>query len=304
MNIKTLIILIVLIGLGVGGFFIYKNILQSETEKREPVEVSNTTRAGKLERDEIWSGRIDITGDILVEEGVTLTILPGTQIIISANKDIQNLFGHWKCDGIKDYDLLSGKKEEKNENCGIHNGEPYRDEANHISIMIQGTLKAIGTEDNRIVFKSDSLNPTIYDWNRLEIRNGILSYANIENYRILEAQGDNVEISHNNLKNIGECGICANSKVKILFNTISYAGHELIDMHNNSPTISSNKLGPNPNRSCITIDRSLPQITGNTIKGCGSGISLLVPSSDPTFESRVLRDNTFIGNSSNIWHTY
>jgi len=344
MKTKILIILIVLIGLSAGGIFVYRNIFTPEEEKKEvgkeevspvaeekieeeetletpgdeeeekkeeiipeeegPKKVSNTARKGIVFEDEIWSGQIDITGDILIEEGVTLTIFPGTQVIISASKDIQNLFGHWECDGIKDYDLLSGKKEEGSESCGIHKGEPYRDEANHISIIIRGTLKAIGTEDNRIVLKSDSLNPTIYDWNRLEIHNGILSYVNIENYRILETKGDDVEISHNNLKNIGECGICANSKAKILFNTISYAGHELIDMHNSSPIIRNNYLGPNSDRSCITIDGGSPQVTGNTIEGCGSVISLLVPPSDPKFEDSLRKENTFLNNANDIWYDY
>lgn len=313
MKTKILVILIVLIGLGIGAFYIYKNITQPETKKQEtekeissgPVEVSNTTRAGKLEKDEIWSGQIDLIGDILVEQGITLTILPGTQITISANKDTQNLFGHYECDGVEYYDLLIGIKEDTSENCGVHKGEPYRDEANHISIIIRGTLKAIGTEDNRIVFKSDSLNPTIYDWNRLEIYNGILSYANVENYRVLGTNGDDVEISYNNLKNIGECGICANSRAKISFNSISYAGHELIDMHNSFPIIRNNIIGPNPTGSCITIDGGLPEITNNTFKNCGGAVSLLKPlEDDPAFKESVLQNNTFINNTNDIWYHY
>ena len=302
-----LITSLILVGLGIGGFYIYKYILQQETEEEvspSSVETSGITKAGRLERDETWSGQINVTGDILVEEEVTLTILPGTQIIISASKDTQNLFGLGECEGIKEFDLLSGIREEREMSCGIHQGEPYRDEANRISITIRGTLKAIGTEDNRIVFKSDSPNPTIYDWNRLEFQNGILSYANVENYRVLETRGDDVEISHNNLKNIGECGICANSKVKISFNTISYAGHELIDMHNSSPIIHDNIFGPNPDGSCVTIDGGFPQITNNTFKNCGGGISLIAPPSDPEFEESVLRDNTFLDNTNDVWHGY
>lgn len=311
---KILIILIILIGFSVGGFFIYKNVSQPELEeigaikevKKESttIDVNNTTRAGKLERDEIWSGKIGVVGDILVEEGITLTILPGTKVLISANSDTNNLFGFWECDGIKNYDLLSGTKRENNYNCGVHKNEPYRDEGHHISIIVRGTLKATGTEENRIIFKSDSPNPTIYDWNRLEIYNGILSYANVENYRILETKGDNVEINSNILKNVGECVICANSKAKILFNEISNAGHELIDMHSSSPIIYSNRIGPNSNRSCITIDGGSPQIINNTFEGCGSGISLLVPPSDTAFENNILRNNTFLRNENNIWHAY
>ncbi len=295
MKTKILIILIVLIALGAGGFFLYSSILQ---------QVHSRDVSGILVRNQIWSGQINVIGDILVTPWATLTILPGTTVIVSANKDTNNLFGRGTCDGIKNYDMLIGIKKEDNYNCGVHLNEPYRDEKHHISIFVLGTLKAVGTEENRIVFKSDSQNPTIYDWNHFVIRNGILSYANLENYRVIDTVGD-VEISHNNLKNIGECGICANSdKAKILFNTISYAGHELIDMHNSSPIIRNNHLGPNSNRSCITIDGGSPQVTGNTIEGCGSAISLLVPLSDPKFEDSLRKENTFLNNAKNIWYNY
>ncbi len=256
-------------------------------------------KSGVISKDEVWSGTIHVTGDINVKPDVTLTILPGTTVLISANNDINNLFGHMECDGIENYDLLIGIKEEDNYNCGVHKGEPYRDEASHVSIIVSGTLKAIGTEKDRIVFKSDSPNPTIYDWNHLSIQSGILSYANVENYRNLDTHGD-VEISHNNLKNIGECGVCANSnKAKILFNNISYAGHELIDMHDSSPYVHSNHLGPNPNRAGIIIDGGSPQITANTIEGCGGGINFISSPDQP-----IIEDNIFLNNLEDTTSRY
>jgi len=39
-------------------------------------------KSGRLEKDEIWSGKIEVTGAVLVLEGVTLTIKPGTTIEI------------------------------------------------------------------------------------------------------------------------------------------------------------------------------------------------------------------------------
>ncbi len=86
-------------------------------------------------------------------------------------------------------------------------------------------------------------------------------------------------------------------------NTISYAGHELIDMHGGAPTIRYNKLGPNPKHygiameagMGITIDGSSPQITNNSITGCGIfGINFISPGS-PT-----IKDNEFTGNGQNI----
>lgn len=91
---KTLIILIVVVGLGVGGLFVWKNTFDSEEKKEEvekeeeivetpeekeedPKEVSNATRKGTIFEDETWGGTIHVTGDIDVMEGATLTILPG-----------------------------------------------------------------------------------------------------------------------------------------------------------------------------------------------------------------------------------
>jgi hypothetical protein len=272
-----------------------------ECEPGESYEgcAGDCVKAGVLDEDEVWGGTIHVTGDINVLEGVNLTVLPGTTVLVSANNDANNLFGYYECDGIKNYDLLIGVKEEDNYNCGVHKGEPYRDEASHVSVTVMGILNAVGTEGDRIVFRSDSPNPTIYDWNRLDIRNGILSYADVENYRVLETRED-VEISHSNLRNMGECGVCANSnKAKILSNNISYAGHELIDMHGSSPLIHLNHLGPNPNRAGIIIDGGSPRITANEIEGCGHGIAFISPPGDP-----VIENNTFLDNGENIAHTY
>jgi len=347
MKSNTLIILVIVAGLCVAGFFVWENISVPEGEKKEieegfsplteekieeegletpkeeeekeeeekkeeetiveedlgPEEVSNTTRVGKIERDEIWSGQIDIIGDILVEKGVTLTILPGTQVIVSANKDTQNLFGDWKCDGIDNYDLLIGIKEEDNYNCGVHKGEPYRDEANHISIRIHGTLHAVGTPEEMITITSDSPTPGIYDWNHFQFDHGIFSYCIMEFYRNLDP-GNGTLLSHNILRHAGECAICANSSVLVENNTIYDAGHELVDMHNSSPTIRNNTIGSNNNRCCIVIDGGSPLITGNTIKDCASGFLLLVPPEDPNLKENILKNNTFLNNRENVSYGY
>jgi hypothetical protein len=87
-------------------------------------------------------------------------------------------------------------------------------------------------------------------------------------------------------------------------NTIYDAGHELVDMHNASPTIRNNTIGPNTNRCGIVIDGGSPLITGNTIKDCGSGFLLLVPLKDPNLKDNILKNNTFLNNGQNISYGY
>lgn len=248
-----------------------------------PTLVVNQTTHGYIGKDEIWRGEIHIVGDILVEEGVTLTIEPGTVVRVAANQDLNNL-RDWP------FDMAQGIQNEVENINGVHYGEPYRDEGNHISIIIMGTLHAVGTPDQLITITSDSPTPGIYDWNHFEFHHGILSYSVVEYYRNIDP-GDGTEVSNNILQHIGECGVCANSTVVVEHNTISDAGHELVDMHDSSPTIRNNHLGPNPGRAGIVIDGGSPQILNNVIEDCAGGIVFISPPDNPNIEGNVFSNN-------------
>lgn len=248
-----------------------------------PGPVVNKTSHGTILQDEIWEGEFHVDGDIIVAQGVTLTVMPGAMIRIAANQDKNNLFDFA-------FDLRIGIQNEVNNINGVHYGEPYRDEGHHVSIRIEGTLVAVGTPDKMITFTSDSPNPGIYDWGHFEFAHGILSYSKVEYYRVL-GPGNGTEVSHNILQHIGECGVCANSSVIVEDNTISYAGHELVDMHQSSPVIQNNILGPNPDHAGIVIDGGSPRILNNTITGCGVGIDFISPPENPTLEGNVFQKN-------------
>ncbi len=313
MKTKILIIVIILVGLVIGGFFVWQNTSgpeEKEKEKKEeiipkeegPREVSNATRKGTVSEDEIWSGEIHIIGDIIVKEEFTLTIKPGTRVLIAANQDAENLFD-------LPFDMQQGIRQEQPDEDpyyrGVHFGEPFRDEGNHISIRVHGTLHAVGTPEQMITITSDSPTPGIYDWNAFDFAHGIFSYCIMEHYRFLNP-GNGTVISHNILRHVGECAVGANSSVVVENNTIYDAGHELVDMHNASPTIQNNTLGPNKSRcGCgIVIDGGSPLITGNTIKDCGSGILFLVPPKDPNLKDNILKNNMFLNNRQNISYGY
>ena len=255
----------------------------TSTTRPIPTTVINQTTHGQIVRDEIWRGEIHILGDIIVYQGITLTIEPGTIVYIAANQDAENLFD-------EPFNMRIGIKNEANTMNGVHMGEPYRDEGHHISIRIEGTLRAVGTPEQLITITSDSPTPGIYDWNYLEFAHGILSYSVVEYYRVIGPY-NGTEVSHNILQQIGECGVCANSSVVVEYNTISYAGHELIDMHQSSPTIRNNYLGPNPEHAGIIIDGGSPQILNNTIMGCGVGIHFISPREYPQIEGNTFENN-------------
>lgn len=263
------------------------------------------TKYGRITKNETWSGTIHVIGDLRVESNAKLTIKPGTTIYVAANSDFANL-DTWPSNaraGIND----TGAPID-----GVEVGEPFRDEPHHVSISIGGTLDAVGTPEQPIVFVSDSSTPGLYDWNFFSIRHGILSYARVENHRSLQA-GDGVIISHNVIRNSGEVGAGTISQASpiIEYNQISYSGHELILAYGGAPVIRFNTLGPNPQTigagaggyGISVLNQAFTQITGNTIQGCErSGVLFSGPINPLLDLAAILSGNVFVGNAENIAH--
>lgn len=280
---KTIITFGILAFVTIGIIFICRCTQQIE-------EKEDTEKFGVISNSETWSGVVQVTGDILVEDDVTLTILPGTKVLISANSDKSNMFGKGACEegDIKDFDMLKGINEEWENKCGVHKGEPFRDEGNHITIQIDGKLHAVGNSDKPIIIESDAETPGRYDWNHFIIHNGILSYTQVSNYRAMEI-GSNVVIDHNTLSNVGECGLGIYvDNVTIEYNKIYDAGHELIDMGLASPTIRYNILGPNPAHAGIVINGGNPIIEHNHFIETGGMITIVEGTENP-----IIMYNTF-----------
>jgi hypothetical protein len=286
----SLIVCIVLVGMGV----------LSVCFKSATVEVVNQTIHGYIRGNQVWRGEIHIVGDIIVETGATLTIAPGTKVLIAANSD---------CDNLRtDPDVMQqGIEQKPTKEGGVISGEPYQDEGHHISINVFGTLHAVGTPDQMITITSDSPTPGIYDWNHLDFEHGIISYCVIEYYRSLDPYAG-TEVSHCILRHVGECCVALGEQsVLIEYNNMSYAGHELIDMHGGSSTIRYNNLGPEPSGvgttinggSGIVIDGGSPCITNNTFVDCDAAINFISPLGNPT-----IKDNTFVRCEDNICSDY
>lgn len=270
----------------------------------EVPRIENAERYGVIMSDEVWAGTVRVTGDIAVLEPATLTIEPGTNVRVSAGSDASNL-------STAADDLRSGIAETQREDLGVHIGEPFNDEANHVSIFIYGTLNAVGTPEEMITITSDAENPDRYNWNFFQYHHGILSYAVVEYYRGLGPKNDAV-LSHSILRHAGACGVCITGSdgVVVEFNEIYDAGHELVDTHQSRATIRNNIIGPNPVFSnpsghragggCIIIDGGAPRIENNTITGCDDGVAIISAPDDSSLPDRLLEDNDFSGNVEDV----
>ncbi len=84
----------------------------------------------KLTKNEIWSGEIQLRGDIEIPEGITLTILAGTKIYIATEGLVYD-------DGFED---------------------------RFVDIFVHGKLIINGTPGSIIEIKSDSAEPGNEDW--------------------------------------------------------------------------------------------------------------------------------------------
>lgn len=228
-----ILILVTLIGLGIAGYFYFSR-------------GKFVVKSGVINEDEVWSGRIHVTGDIDVIEGATLTILPGTIVKVALTDDQHK-----------------GRDEPVTGDIYFPKDPPFY-EKEKITISILGTLNAIGTPDNMIVFTSESATPTTQDWGGLNIFHGRLEYAIVEYAQYNNIQHSDVVISNNIIRNsLGCCiGIGHSNQVspQILNNDIYNCGHEGIDYAGGSALIKGNyfhlgdrRLQPEPERGGLGI---------------------------------------------------
>lgn len=200
---------------------------------------SEITTSGHITRDETWSGTVLITGDVWVNEGVTLTIEPGTTV----------KFKHWRPGYI----------------------EPFR----RIGLYIEGTLRAIGTPEKPIRFTSDAPRPEHSDWRTIQIGSPDIrpSNGNILDYGIVEFGRAGVSIHYTNFtlsNSIVRWSQGANvwldhSSSTITRNRIYGAGHDGIGLANSNPTISYNTISGN-GVGIVNISTSNPIIRHNIVE--------------------------------------
>ncbi len=276
-----------------------KETIDEKVEEPDAIEIHDQDISGEINQDQIWSGKIHVTGDTMVDEGVTLTILPGTIVEVAAKSDDQHR-------GIDEPHVPEYPK------------DPDRLRTQHSEIMITGTLDAVGTPDNRIVFTSDSETPTTYDWEGLSVNHGRLEYAIVEYARYNNFQEySDVIIANNIFRNILTCCICVgHSKSispQILNNEIYNCGHEGIDYAGGSATIKGNhfhlenpEIQPDPSRGGVGIvvyKNTYPTIEDNVFEKLTDAILFLENSNYPEEEGKnVIIKNNRIENNDVAFH--
>lgn len=209
-----------------------------------PVDlVSNTSKSGLIFRREEWSGEIKVKGDIWAMPGTTVSVKPGSKILVVKEGDSFNL--HWM-----PWELRSGLNTGE-ESFGVDNGELYWDERQKIQIHLSKFF-VWGTKEQPVEIRSEETRPgSPYDFNVIKMDEGILSNVRMSNYRKFIV-GDKVTIRESEFKNVGECAVCA----------------EYV-----SPSIFKNSFEGTLRTNILVIGGS-PKINDNLFTGSGEGITV------------------------------
>jgi len=233
------------------------------TPAESDASLDKITVSGHITKDETWSGTVRITGDIVIDPTVTLTILPGTRVLFAAGSDDQHT-------GVEVIEYYEGK---------LDPSSTLDYSQSHISIDVHpgGKIIARGTLENPITFTSDSSKPNYADWEQIYLRSGsIVEYSIVEYGRGgIIADGD-VTVSHNTFRNIFWVAIVTRGSPTVTHNEISSCGHGGIEAWGKGAT---------------------PVISNNVIKYSRAGIG--IGFKDGVFPT--IENNTLIDNDIGIW---
>ena len=191
------------------------------------------TTSGTLTQHETWTGEILITGDVVIPEGITLTVLPGTFITFSG-------------DG-SDNDVVTAVL-----------NELWLDKSN---LIVRGDLIIQGKEDSRVIIGGPSFGldkPTSANWWGGIIFEG-LNVGSLIEYAEIRYADVALVFTGSSLPWIVN-SIIANNDVGIMTFDIS------------SPRVTSNRIHNNTLWSISCYDYSFPMISHNIIENSEVGI--------------------------------
>ncbi|MHA2282133.1 MAG: right-handed parallel beta-helix repeat-containing protein [Promethearchaeota archaeon] len=216
-KLAALIIIAVVVGFSLSTYFIF---IPKDT-RQAPV-----FKGGTLAQDETWSGTIFVDKRVLVPENITLTILPGTQILCKPNRDYRST-----------------------ETVGFS--------------ISGGTIIAIGTPEKQIWFTVDHENPINGDWSGIELyqtNNSIFKYVIVE-YAVLGIAQfySKVNISYSIVRWVNLEGIyMEHSSPLIEYNLLYQNGyHELSIEQYNYDVIIRNNTFAGGHVPFITLDSNV-----------------------------------------------
>ncbi len=236
------------------------------------------TTFGRIDSDKIWSGHIYVIGDIIIPQGIKLTMRPGTKVTFSPKKSKydykvmrkigdkpMNVTFDGKCDIIVEGQLIVDGKEEGIVEIGNPDFSGEEEGIGWGGIIFFGKNEVSRIENAKI--KYGSIGIFLWDDSSCEILSSIIS----ENKIGIDCSGS--------------------SRPRITKNEIlKNFSHGIICVDSSSPLIESNKVEGNGLIGIGVKNNSIPKISKNEIRNNKFGIDI-GGSSKPDVEENLITNN-------------
>lgn len=233
------------------------------------------TVQGTLTADTRWVGEVRLTGDVIVPQGVTLTIEAGTDIFISPKADATR----------------SGK------------------DPKHVEIIVLGRIVAEGNREvGPILFTSASHQPQMYDWygiiikdntERSRFKNCVIEYA----YKGITCYGSDPEIINCEIRYNQYAGISAEVRSNPIIRSSTIAGNDFAGLNcelASNPVVEKTVISQNLN-GVVIFDRSRPDLGRvSPAPGESVGENLIINNFEKNIYNHSIND---IFAQNNLWNT-
>lgn len=193
---------------------------------------NNITTSGVLAHNETWSGKVHITGDVVIPEGIILVIQPRTIITFTPNGS----------DNDVKIPVLN--------RLGI----------NKCNLIVRGNLRIEGGKNNKVI-----MSELFYDVNRqTTITWGGIIFEGMNAGSIIKYS----EIRYADVAVV----CTGSSTPRIISSVIANNDVGIMTFDLSSPRMDSNKIHGNTLWGISSYDSSFPMISHNTIRGSEVGI--------------------------------
>ena len=98
-------------------------------------------RSGRIDNSEIWSGQVQIKGDLLIPIGISVTVMPGTNVVFEHDNEADSLHKR-ELIGLCDATSCLAPFSASGKSC----------------LIVEGTLKALGSKKERIIFIGSAID--------------------------------------------------------------------------------------------------------------------------------------------------
>lgn len=208
-------------------------------------------KSGPITANETWSGVIRMTGDVTIQPGVTLVILPDTLVFAAA--------------------LQNDQVESAPSSIDVFNPrDPPFSVQDHLTLQVNGQLFVLGTAAEPVIFTSDAAQPQGGDWSGIgfaQDTNGWVSRAIVEYFRSFGV-GSSIVVRQSILRNTNGCvcigDINPDTTIESIYaltplftqNYVYNTGRHSVTIRAGSPIITHNVLLARPDREATGWEHS------------------------------------------------